>query len=107
MTVEQPLERPWAYTAFTVEVSQTAWVSPRFVRVTFTAPELRYFAAWGFDQRIKIVLPLEDGSVTDFGLLDEPTPHPSDWHARWRQLPAAKRNVLRTYTPSGIRPEQC
>lgn len=64
------------------------------------------FRAVGVDQRIKIVLPLPDGGIADFGLLDEPTPHPSDWYSRWRALAEGERNVLRTYTPSAIRSEQ-
>lgn len=96
-------ERPWAYSAFPVEVRRRTMLSPRFVRLTLAGESLRNFAAWGTDQRIKVVLPLPDGSIADFGLLDEPTPHPSDWYTRWRALPEEQRNVLRTYTPSAIR----
>lgn len=98
-------DRPWAYSAFPVEVRKRTMLSPRFVRVTLAGDSLRNFAAWGTDQRIKVVLPLPDGSTADFGLLDEPTPHPSDWYARWRALPEDERNVLRTYTPAAIRAE--
>lgn len=96
-------DRPWAYSAFPVEVRRRAMLSPRFVRLTLAGESLRNFAAWGTDQRIKVVLPLPDGSIADFGLLDEPTPHPSDWYTRWKALPEGERNVLRTYTPSAIR----
>lgn len=98
-------DRPWAYSAFPVEVRARRMLSPRFVRLTFADESLRNFATWGTDQRIKIVLPLPDGSFPDVGLLDEPTPHPSDWYARWRALPEDRRNVLRTYTPAAIRPD--
>src|SRR5699024_3605210 len=40
----------------------------------------------------------------DFGLLADPTPHPSRWYARWKELPEDRRNALRTYTPAAIRP---
>lgn len=103
MNAESP--RPWAYTAFPVTVSATAQIAPNFIRVTFTGETLDCFAPWGLDQRIKLVFPRPDGSFADFGLLTDPTPHPSHWYARWRQLPARERNVLRTYTPSGVRPE--
>lgn len=96
-------DRPWAYSAFPVEVRSRTMLSPRFVRLTLAGESLRNFAAWGTDQRIKVVLPLPDGSIADFGLLDEPTPHPSDWYTRWKALPEGERNVLRTYTPSAIR----
>ncbi len=98
-------DRPWAYSAFPVEVRARRRLSPGFVRITFGGEALENFAAWGTDQRIKLVLPMDDGSVAEFGLLDEPTPHPSDWYARWKALPEGERNVLRTYTPAGIRPE--
>ncbi|GAB3597576.1 siderophore-interacting protein [Microbacterium tumbae] len=96
-------DRPWAYSAFPVEVRTTRRLSPAFLRVTFAGDALRNFAPWGVDQRIKVVLPLPEGGLAEFGLLDEPTPHPSDWYARWRALPEARRNVLRTYTPAAIR----
>lgn len=96
-------DRPWVYSAFPVEVRSRTMLSPRFVRLTLAGESLRNFAAWGTDQRIKVVLPLPDGSIADFGLLDEPTPHPSDWYTRWKALPEGERNVLRTYTPSAIR----
>lgn len=97
--------RPWAYSAFRVTVARTRQLSPGFLRITFTGESLRNFAPWGLDQRIKLVLPMPDGSSPEFGLLDEPTPHPSHWYARWRELPETERNVLRTYTPAAIRPE--
>lgn len=96
-------DRPWAYSAFPVVVRRRALLSPRFVRLTLAGESLRNFAPWGRDQRIKVVLPLPDGSIADFGLLDEPTPHPSDWYTRWRALPERERNVLRTYTPAAVR----
>ena len=108
MTNEEAMtsERPWAYSAFPVEVSATRRRSPRFLRITLAGESLRHFAPWGADQRIKIVLPLPGGGLADFGLLDEPTPHPSQWYSAWRGLPEAQRNVLRTYTPSVIRSEE-
>ena len=99
-------ERPWAYSAFPVEVRASRQLSPRFLRLTMGGESLRHFAPWGVDQRIKIVLPLPGGGLADFGLLDEPTPHPSQWYSKWRELAEAERNVLRTYTPSAIRPER-
>lgn len=99
------MNRPWAYSAFRVQVRSRVLLSPRFLRLTFAGDELRNFAPWGVDQRIKVVLPFADGTIAEFGLLDDPTPHPSDWYSRWRALPEGERNVLRTYTPAAIRPE--
>ncbi|WP_460737142.1 siderophore-interacting protein [Microbacterium neimengense] len=98
--------RPWEYSAFAVTVADARAIAPGWRRLTLAAPELRDFAPWGLDQRIKLVLPLPDGGLADFGLMAEPTPHPSEWYARWKALPETERNVLRTYTPSAIRPEQ-
>lgn len=100
------VERPWAYSAFPVVVRARRMLSPHFVRLTLAGESLRNFAAWGTDQRIKVVLPLPDGSIADIGLLDEPTPHPSEWYTRWRALPEDERNVLRTYTPAAIRADE-
>ncbi|WP_060915570.1 siderophore-interacting protein [Microbacterium oleivorans] len=97
------LDRPWAYSAFEVEVTASVRLSPRFVRITLRGEALRNFAPWGLDQRIKLVLPLPGGGLADFGLLEEPTPHPSDWYSRWKELDEGERNVLRTYTPAAIR----
>lgn len=103
-------DRPWAYSAFPVAVRAIRRPSPGFVRITFTGEALRHFAPWGLDQRIKLVLPMpgdapSDFRLAEFGLLDEPTPHPSDWYQAWRRLPEGARNVLRTYTPAAIRPD--
>ncbi|MEH6821618.1 MAG: siderophore-interacting protein [Dietzia psychralcaliphila] len=97
--------RPWEYSAFPVTVAQTRQLSPGFRRITLAGQSLRHFAEWGLDQRIKLVLPMPDGSRPDFGLLADPTPHPSHWYARWKELPEDRRNALRTYTPAAIRPE--
>jgi len=100
------VERPWAYSAFPVVVAARRTLSPGFVRLTFAGDALENFAPWGADQRIKLVLPFDDGSLADFGLLEEPTPHPSDWYTRWKALPEGERNVLRTYTPAAVRPDR-
>lgn len=97
--------RPWEYSAFAVTVLRTERLSPGFVRVTLTGPDLHHFAPWGLDQRIKLVLPMPDGTTPDFGLLAQPTPHPTHWYTRWKALPEDRRNVLRTYTPAAVRPE--
>lgn len=101
--------RPWEYSAFGVTVSRREMISPNFVRLTFSGDSLQHFAPWGVDQRIKLVLPRPgggpNGGLADFGLLADPTPHPSDWYTRWKALPSDERNVLRTYTPAAIRPD--
>lgn len=97
------LLRPWEYSAFPVSVAGTRRVSPGFLRLTLSGPSLRHFAPWGLDQRIKLVIPMADGSRPDFGLGEDPTPHPREWYSRWKALAPHRRNALRTYTPSAIR----
>ncbi|MGO1283848.1 siderophore-interacting protein [Brachybacterium tyrofermentans] len=98
-------QRPWEYSAFPVRVVRARRLTPGFLRITLAGPALADFAPWGLDQRIKLVLPMSDGSRPEFGLLDEPTPHPQQWYTRWKELPEGRRNVLRTYTPAAIRVE--
>ncbi|WP_018255639.1 siderophore-interacting protein [Salinispora mooreana] len=87
---------PWRL--FTVEVRAVRRLSPSFVRVTFTGPDLDRFADNGYDQRVKLAFPLpgERGA----GLPEGP-----DWYARWRALPEGQRNPIRTYTVRAARPE--
>nr|WP_269450228.1 siderophore-interacting protein [Gordonia sp. LAM0048] len=99
MTQSIESTRPWEYSAFPVTVASTQRISPNFIRVTLLDPSLGNFAPWGLDQRIKLVLPMVDGTEPDFGLLEDPTPHPKQWYTRWKELPADRRNELRTYTP--------
>lgn len=87
-----------AYRPYTVEVAEVRPISPNFVRISFTGTDLRDFGTAGLDQRIKVVFPLDDGSITDFGADDPHTIASGDWYARWRALPAELRNPFRTYT---------
>jgi NADPH-dependent ferric siderophore reductase len=83
---------------FFVQVRGLTRLSPSFLRVTFTGDDLDLFADNGFDQRIKLILPL-----AEYGLA--PLPDGPDWYARWRELPDELRNPLRTYTARRVRPE--
>jgi NADPH-dependent ferric siderophore reductase len=83
-----------AYHTFAARVSVVRRLSPHFVRVTFTGPELAHFGAAGPDQRIKILLPHADGTFADLGQDDGER----DWYELWRALPADERNPFRTYT---------
>ncbi|WP_436761539.1 siderophore-interacting protein [Streptosporangium sp. V21-05] len=94
-TLERAAEVP-AYRGHGVEVLRTARLSPSFVRVTFGGEDLAGFADKGFDQRIKVILPLPDGSITPLGDGD-------DWYQRWRALPEELRNPIRTYTARAVR----
>ena len=85
---------------FDTRVAQVLRLSPGFVRITLTGPGLERFADHGRDQRIKIMVPGGPyPSVFDDGLL-----HEAVWRQSWRNLPPSDRPVLRSYTPSAVRP---
>ncbi|WP_214411664.1 siderophore-interacting protein [Sphaerisporangium fuscum] len=87
-----------AYRAFHVRVARVASLGPSFARVTFTGPDLHLFADNGLDQRIKLVLPLPGGHSF--------FPEGDDWYRRWRELPAHRRNPIRTYTVRAVRQDR-
>ncbi|TKJ35158.1 siderophore-interacting protein [Blastococcus sp. CCUG 61487] len=97
MTVET-VQVP-AYRTFPVQVSRLQRLSPSFLRVTFTGPELDDFASNGWDQRIKVMLPLPGRGLDD-------CPSGPDWYGDWRALPAERQMPIRTYTVRAARPEQ-
>ncbi|GIH03364.1 hypothetical protein Rhe02_14310 [Rhizocola hellebori] len=80
-----------------VEVAALQRLSPSFLRMTFVGEELNTFADNGFDQRIKVIVPLPGAGVAHL-------PTGEDWHQRWRALPEHERNPIRTYTVRHVRP---
>ncbi len=92
------------YRTFRTTVARLAPLSPHFTRITLTGDELAHFGTDGLDQRIKLILPFADGSITDVGQFD-PTQGMYDWYRRWRELPDATRNPIRTYTVRAVRPD--
>ncbi|RKR92317.1 NADPH-dependent ferric siderophore reductase [Micromonospora pisi] len=95
----QTAERPTSIQPFRVfgaEVLRVRRLSPSFLRVTFTGPDLGQFADNGYDQRIKLILPLAQTGLTEM-------PDGPDWYARWRALPTERRNPIRTYTVRAVR----
>lgn len=81
---------------FPVEAARITRLSPSFVRVTFTGDDLDKFADNGFDQRIKLILPLAERGLEDL-------PTGEDWYTQWRALPADRQNPIRTYTVRHVR----
>jgi NADPH-dependent ferric siderophore reductase len=92
-TLQVPVYRPFA-----VRVSRLQRLSPSFLRVTFTGPDVEACAPNGWDQRIKVLLPLPGRGVSD-------CPAGPDWYGEWRDLPEERRNPIRTYTVRDWRPE--
>lgn len=105
--IAEPTAPAWpAYRPFEVVVQRILPLSPHLVRVTVSGDDLGVFGTTGLDQRIKLVLPLADGSLCDVGQDDPAEILAGTWYARWRALPEAARNPFRTYTVRAIRPER-
>lgn len=97
MTVlTEPTVAAWRF--FDVRVAAVRRLSPSFVRLTLTGPDLDEFADNGWDQRFKLVLPAPVGGYD--ALTSDP-----DWQAHWRQLPADEQPPIRTYTVRDVRPD--
>ncbi|TQN44277.1 NADPH-dependent ferric siderophore reductase [Blastococcus colisei] len=97
MTVEAvqvPVYRP-----FPAQVAGLQRMSPSFLRVTFTGADMADFASNGFDQRIKVMLPLPGRGIDD-------CPSDADWYGAWRALPCERQMPIRTYTVRAMRPER-
>jgi NADPH-dependent ferric siderophore reductase len=93
-----PRPRP-AYRSFRTSVARVQRLAPHFARVTFRGDELADFGTAGLDQRVKVVLPIAGRGFVDF-------PEGEDWYQAWRELPAERRNVFRTYTVRAVRPAE-
>ncbi|WP_349899345.1 siderophore-interacting protein [Parafrigoribacterium soli] len=94
-----------AYRPYRVAIGAITRLSPHFTRVTFTGADLGHFGTDGHDQRIKIVIPFDDGRTSDIGAGDAATILDGTWYSRWRELPEDSRNPFRTYTIRAVRPE--
>lgn len=95
----RPAYRPYAAT-----VADVQRLSPHFIRVAFTGPDFEHFGTAGLDQRIKLILPAGDGSLSDIGQHDGESADAGDWYTAWRALPLSVRSPLRTYTVRRIDP---
>lgn len=93
------------YRPYRVRVSRIVDLSPSFRRITFTGPDLEYFAPHGLDQRIKLLLPVEGAGVSDIGTDDPEAVLAGTWYERWRALPHESRSPFRTYTVRRVRPQ--
>ncbi|TFD65656.1 siderophore-interacting protein [Cryobacterium ruanii] len=98
---DRPAYRPYRATVVGIRA-----LSDHFTRMTFFSKQFDTFGTAGFDQRIKVVLPLPGRGLADIGADDERSIVDGTWYARWRALPDAERNPFRTYTIRAVRPEQ-
>lgn len=81
---------------FQVRVSRVTDITPSFRRFTFSGGALERWGDPGWDQRIKVVLPLPGHDLAGF-------PRGEDWYLRWRDLPDGQRHPFRTYTVRKVR----
>jgi iron complex transport system ATP-binding protein len=79
-------------------VSRIVELAPGFRRFTFTGPAVRRLDSGGYDQRVKLILPIPGRGFADL-------PTGADWYQQWRNLPDERRNPVRTYTVRALRPE--
>ncbi|MGO4534469.1 siderophore-interacting protein [Leifsonia sp. 2MCAF36] len=99
-------QRP-AYRPYRATVAEVRRLSPHFTRVTFRCDDFEHFGTECLDQRIKLLFPLADGSLSDLGFDDHEAQLAGDWYQRWRALPEDRRNPFRTYTVRAIDPDRC
>lgn len=86
------------YELFEITVARRERLTSHLVRVTFAGESLHGLADRGYDQRVKLVLPVPGGDrLADF-------PRGDDWFGRWRALPQERRAAIRTYTVGAVRP---
>ncbi|MCH9276962.1 siderophore-interacting protein [Bifidobacterium amazonense] len=95
-------ERPSFY-PFRALVAETRRIAPHFMRVTFAGPELCDVLDAGYDQRIKILLPLADDPQWERSpLLTDECRDKGLWWDVWRGLPLDRRPIMRTYTVRSV-----
>ncbi|MFG6502020.1 siderophore-interacting protein [Microbacterium sp. P05] len=100
------LSRP-SYRPYRAEVRAVRSLTPSFVRITFGCEAFEHFGTAGHDQRVKLILPLPDGTFSDIGADDEEAMASGLWFQRWRETPTDQRSPLRTYTIRRVDPVAC
>lgn len=93
MTTEAPRSRA----PYLIAVSAIQDITPHLRRITFTAPDLRYYPANAAAAHIKVFLPQAGQERPDLPTLTENGP-------RWAA--DAVRPIVRTYSIRAVRPEQ-
>ena len=84
------------YRAYFATVVRSERISPSFVRITFTGPDLAGFGFAGHDQRVKLLIPQPGRTLSDL-------PSGPEWYVEWRALDERVRPVMRTYTVRDFR----
>lgn len=84
-----PTDSP--YRPYRARVDAIEQLSPHFVRLTLSHPDLADFRSDAPDQRVKIILPPAPGAPIEF-------PEGTDWYQQYLQMPDHRRPIMRTYT---------
>jgi iron complex transport system ATP-binding protein len=87
-----------SFRVFDVAVVRVRALSPNLSRFTLGGSDLEHFAVTGYDQRIKLILPLPGVGLA-------PMPRTENWYGAWRALPPDLQNPIRTYTVRSVRRE--
>ena len=82
-----------------VTVTSVERISPSFVRVELSSPDLADFGVDGplLDQRIKLVFPNASGRLASLAGADE------SWWSTWLDIPEDERGHMRTYSVRDVR----
>jgi NADPH-dependent ferric siderophore reductase len=91
-----------SYRPYRARVAAVTPLTPHFTRVTFASPDFDVFGTDCLDQRVKLIFPLPDGTLS--ALDDDATIEAGDWYDRWRALPDERRSPIRTYTVRAVDP---
>lgn len=88
-----------SYRLFDVKLARKRHLSPSMLSLVFNGPDVAQMKSDAPDQRIKILLPAEDGSMPAL-------PNDGEWYQTILSLPKEKRPLLRTYTLRHLDPER-
>ena len=87
------------YRFFRTTLARSERLSPSFLRVTFTGPDLDGFGLGGADQRFKLLIAQPGRPFDELLAITGP-----DWYPAWCAMPDEARPHMRTYTVRAFRP---
>ncbi|WP_311060022.1 siderophore-interacting protein [Pseudomonas aeruginosa] len=98
LTLHAGLAKVPSYRLFDLVLKRRSPLSPSLVRFTFGGPEIARVRTLAPDQRVKLLFPAADGSLSQL-------PATGDWRRQVRSLEARRRPPMRTYTIRALRRE--
>lgn len=88
-----------SYRVFDIKLKVKENISPSLLRCVFEGPEVNRMKLEAPDQRIKLLLPADNGLITQVSKGD-------DWYRNYLTIPKEQRPIMRTYTLRALRAEQ-